>query len=208
MKFNKNTLKLYMITDNQYMPEKESVLKAVKNGATCVQYRAKNTSTKKMVEIAKDLKKICNDYNVPLIINDRLDVALAVKADGIHVGQEDMPIEIVKKYAQDMIVGVSASNIKEALEAEKKGADYIGAGTIFPTKTKKDANYMGLETLNTLMKKMKIPVVAIGGINLNNLKEVLKTNVDGVCVISALLCSENMEKTTKEFIKIIEEEKI
>jgi thiamine-phosphate pyrophosphorylase len=107
-----------------------------------------------------------------------------------------------------MIVGVSASNIKEALEAEKKGADYIGAGTIFPTKTKKDANYMGLETLNTLMKKMKIPVVAIGGINLNNLKEVLKTNVDGVCVISALLCSENMEKTTKEFIKIIEEEKI
>jgi thiamine-phosphate pyrophosphorylase len=208
MKFNKNTLKLYMITDNQYMPEKESVLKAVKNGATCVQYRAKNTCTKKMVEIAKDLKKICNDYNVPLIINDRLDVALAVKADGIHVGQEDMPIEIVKKYAQDMIVGVSASNIKEALEAEKKGADYIGAGTIFPTKTKKDANYMGLETLNTLMKKMKIPVVAIGGINLNNLKEVLKTNVDGVCVISALLCSENMEKTIKEFIKIIEEEKI
>jgi thiamine-phosphate pyrophosphorylase len=173
-----------------------------------VQYRAKNTCTKKMVEIAKDLKKICNDYNVPLIINDRLDVALAIEADGIHVGQEDMPIEIVKKYAQDMIVGVSASNIKEALEAEKKGADYIGAGTIFPTKTKKDANYMGLETLNTLMKKMKIPVVAIGGINLNNLKEVLKTNVDGVCVISALLCSENMEKTTKEFIKIIEEEKI
>lgn len=120
MKFNKDILKLYMITDINYMDERESVLKAVKSGATCVQYRAKNTDTKQMIEVAKDLKKICNHHNVPLIINDRLDIALAIQADGIHIGQDDMPIEIVKKYASNMIIGVSASNIEQALIAEKK----------------------------------------------------------------------------------------
>ncbi|UYO98947.1 thiamine phosphate synthase [Oceanotoga sp. DSM 15011] len=208
MKFNKDILKLYMITDINYMDERESVLKAVKSGATCVQYRAKNTDTKQMIEVAKDLKKICNHHNVPLIINDRLDIALAIQADGIHIGQDDMPIEIVKKYASNMIIGVSASNIEQALIAEKKGADYIGAGAIFSTQTKKDANYMGIESLKDLMKKIKIPVAAIGGINLKNIKEVLKTNIDGVCIISALLCSKDIEKTTKEFLKIIEEEHI
>ncbi|MDO7976058.1 thiamine phosphate synthase [Oceanotoga teriensis] len=208
MKFNKDILKLYMITDINYMDERESVLKAVKSGATCVQYRAKNTDTKQMIEVAKDLKKICNHHNVPLIINDRLDIALAIQADGIHIGQDDMPIEIVKKYASNMIIGVSASNIEQALIAEKKGADYIGAGAVFSTQTKKDANYMGIESLKELMKKIKIPVAAIGGINLKNIKEVLKTNIDGVCIISALLCSKDIEKTTKEFLKIIEEEHI
>ncbi|PWJ84365.1 thiamine-phosphate diphosphorylase [Oceanotoga teriensis] len=208
MKFNKEILKLYMITDSNYMDERESVLKAVKSGATCVQYRAKNTDTKQMIEVAKDLKKICNHHNVPLIINDRLDIALAIQADGIHIGQDDMPIEIVKKYASNMIIGVSASNIEQALIAEKKGADYIGAGAVFSTQTKKDANYMGIESLKELMKKIKIPVAAIGGINLKNIKEVLKTNIDGVCIISALLCSKDIEKTTKEFLKIIEEEHI
>ncbi|MDN5341983.1 MAG: thiamine-phosphate pyrophosphorylase [Oceanotoga sp.] len=208
MKFNKDILKLYMITDINYMDERESVLKAVKSGATCVQYRAKNTDTKQMIEVAKDLKKICNHHNVPLIINDRLDIALAIQADGIHIGQDDMPIEIVKKYASNMIIGVSASNIEQALIAEKKGADYIGAGAIFSTQTKKDANYMGIESLKDLMKKIKIPVAAIGGINLKNIKKVLKTNIDGVCIISALLCSKDIEKTTKEFLKIIEEEHI
>lgn len=208
MKFNKDILKLYMITDSNYMDERESVLKAVKSGATCVQYRAKNTDTKQMIEVAKDLKKICNHHNVPLIINDRLDIALAIQADGIHIGQDDMPIEIVKKYASNMIIGVSASNIEQALIAEKKGADYIGAGAVFSTQTKKDANYMGIESLKELMKKIKIPVAAIGGINLKNIKEVLKTNIDGVCIISALLCSKDIEKTTKEFLKIIEEEHI
>lgn len=208
MKFNKEILKLYMITDINYMDERESVLKAVKSGATCVQYRAKNTDTKQMIEVAKDLKKICNHHNVPLIINDRLDIALAIQADGIHIGQDDMPIEIVKKYASNMIIGVSASNIEQALIAEKKGADYIGAGAVFSTQTKKDANYMGIESLKELMKKIKIPVAAIGGINLKNIKEVLKTNIDGVCIISALLCSKDIEKTTKEFLKIIEEEHI
>ncbi|HIC87299.1 MAG TPA: thiamine phosphate synthase, partial [Aquificae bacterium] len=134
----------------------------------------------------------------------RLDVALAVGADGVHVGQEDMPVDIVKEIAPNLIVGISASNLREALEGEKKGADYIGAGSVFPTRTKENAKLLGLEGLREIVENVHIPVVAIGGINHENVKEVLKVGVDGVAVISAIVGAEDVVEATRRMREIIE----
>ena len=192
----KDKLKLYMITDGRYYDEVETSKLALEGGATAIQLRMKNTTTRKMIEKGIKISRIVENYNALFFVNDRVDVALAVNAHGVHVGQNDMPPETVKKIAPNLIVGVSASSVEEAIRAEKNGADYIGAGSIFPTQTKEDAKTIGLETLKNIVDVVNIPVVAIGGINHENLTEVLKTGVAGVAVISAIVGSSDIKDAT------------
>ncbi|AXI25644.1 thiamine phosphate synthase [Methanofervidicoccus sp. A16] len=198
-------LKLYVITDRRFRDEVESVKEALEGGATAIQLRLKGVPTREMVEVGRKIRKLTEDYDALYIVNDRLDVALAVGADGVHVGQEDMPVDIVKEIAPNLIVGVSASNLREALEGEKKGADYIGAGSVFPTRTKENAKLLGLEGLREIVENVHIPVVAIGGINHENVKEVLEVGVDGVAVISAIVGSEDVVEATRRMMEMIEE---
>jgi len=197
-------LKLYVITDRRFRDELEGVREALEGGATAIQLRLKGISTREMVEVGRKIREITQDYDALYIVNDRVDVALAVDADGVHVGQDDMPVEIVKEIAPHLIVGVSASNLREALEGERKGADYIGAGSVFPTRTKEDARLLGLEGLKEIVRNVHIPVVAIGGINHENVREVLKVGVDGVAVISAILGAEDVVEATRRMRKIVE----
>ena len=198
-------LKLYVITDRRLRNEVESVREALEGGATAIQLRLKEVPTREMLEVGREIRKITQDYDALYIVNDRVDVALAVDADGVHVGQDDMPVEIVKEIAPHLIVGVSASNLREALEGERGGADYIGAGSVFPTRTKEDARLLGLEGLKEIVRNVHIPVVAIGGINHENVREVLKVGVDGVAVISAILGAEDVVEATRRMREIIEE---
>ncbi|MDK2870340.1 MAG: thiamine-phosphate pyrophosphorylase [Pyrococcus sp.] len=201
----RNKLKLYVITDRRLKPEVESVREALEGGATAIQMRIKNAPTREMYEIGKTLRQLTREYDALFFVDDRVDVALAVDADGVQLGPEDMPIEVAKEIALNLIIGASVYSLEEALEAEKKGADYLGAGSVFPTKTKEDARVIGLEGLRKIVESVKIPVVAIGGINKDNAREVLKTGVDGIAVISAVMGAEDVRKATEELRKIVEE---
>jgi len=200
----KKKLKLYVITDRRLRDELESVKGALEGGATAIQLRLKGVPTREMIQLGREIRKLTEDYDALYIVNDRVDVALAVDADGVHVGQGDMPVEIVKEMAPNLIVGVSASNLGEALQGEKAGADYIGAGSVFPTRTKEDAKLLGLEGLKEIVRNVPIPVVAIGGINHGNVKEVLKVGVDGVAVISAIVGAEDIVEATRRMKEIVD----
>ncbi len=178
----------------------ESAEILLRAGIRIIQYREKNASTRTMLDEARKIKNLCREYGAIFIVNDRMDIALAVEADGIHVGQDDMPLSIVKKFFNG-IVGVSASNLSEALEAQKGGADYLGVGSIFPTGTKKDSEVIGLEVLGEIAKSVRIPIYAIGGITLENLKELKKFNIHGVAVISAILGSNEPILTARKFLE-------
>lgn len=194
---------LYLITDRNIIKNrslKECVEEAIKGGVTIVQIREKDASTREFYNIAKEIKEVTDKYNIPLIINDRLDIALAVDAAGVHLGQSDMSIEVARKIlGEDKIIGISAGNLEEALEAEKSGADYLGLGAVFYTGTKKDIDEpIGLDGLKEITNKIKIPSVAIGGINKDNTAEVMKTGVNGISVISAVLGYEDTKKASEE----------
>ena len=197
-------LKLYVITDRRLIDEITGAREALEGGATAIQLRIKNTSTREMIEVGKKIRKLCDDFGALFFVNDRLDVALATNADGIHVGKEDMPVYIVREIAPNLIVGASARNPQEAKDAEKQGAHYIGAGSVFPTVSKDDAIVTGLETLRLIVESVSIPVVAIGGINHSNVREVMKTGVDGVAVISAIMGAKDIRKAAREMLLIIE----
>ena len=191
---------LYAITDEHLLKEDftKKVEKALKSGVDIIQYRAKKKNAKDMIEEAIALKKLCIKYNVPLIINDRVDIALAVDADGIHVGREDIPVLYIRKLiGNNKILGLSTKNLKHVEEANKLPVDYIGFGSIFPTNTKEDAKVAGLEKLKKAVKISLQPVVAIGGINENNIDGVLKAGCSGVAVVSAIFAGENIEENTK-----------
>ena len=197
-------LKLYVITDRRLINEITGAREALEGGATAIQLRIKNTSTREMIEVGKKIRKLCDDFGALFFVNDRLDVALATNADGVHVGKEDMPVYIVREIAPNLIVGASARNPQEAKDAEKQGAHYIGAGSVFPTVSKDDAIVTGLETLRLIVESVSIPVVAIGGINHSNVREVMKTGVDGVAVISAIMGAKDIRKAAREMLLIIE----
>jgi len=194
---------VYFITDSNFGWTHEQLAEmALKAGVRVIQFREKKMSTKQMFEIAKKLRKLTEDYDAILIINDHVDLALAVGADGVHVGQEDLPAEAVKEIF-DGIVGVSAHTVEEAKKAERY-ADYLGAGPVFATKTKKDAKEpIGIEGLRKIVQAVDIPVVAIGSINRDNVLEVLKTGVAGVAVISAIAGAENPEEEAKKLLEIV-----
>ncbi|GAB6150063.1 thiamine phosphate synthase [Clostridium novyi] len=199
--------KLYLITDRSFLNGRslaECVEDAIKGGATLVQVREKNISTRDFYNIAREVQEVTTKYNVPLLINDRIDIALAINADGVHLGQSDMPIELARKIlGDDKVIGISAGNVKEAIEAEKAGADYVGLGAVFFTGTKKDIDEpIGLAGLKEITEKITIPSVAIGGINKENAKSVLATGVDGISVISAILKNDDIQGASKTLANI------
>jgi len=183
---------------------------ALCGGVTCIQLREKTCSTREFITQALSIKDHLKRHNVPLIINDRVDIAQAVNADGVHLGQSDMPIEMAKTILKDsMIIGISAESLEDAVQAEKNGADYIGVSPIYATPTKTDAaSPLGLEGLREIRKSVKIPLVGIGGLNRGNAGEVINNGADGVAVVSAIVAADNPEKAARELKKIIEQEKL
>lgn len=193
--------KLYLVTDREMLKNRDiffAVEMAIKGGVTLIQLREKDITTEEFYKIALKLKEITSKYNVSLIINDRLDIALAVDADGVHVGQQDMPAAVVRKIiGNDKILGVSAATLEEAKKAEKDGADYVGIGAIFPTSTKDDARAVNINELIKMKKALNIPVVAIGGICEKNIEFLAPAKIDGVAVISAILGKEDVKAASE-----------
>jgi len=183
---------LYFVTKRADKTKKEflSIIEeAILGGVTIVQLREKNASTAEFYKLATDLKELTSKYNIPLIINDRLDITLAIDADGVHVGQSDMPADIVRKIiGKDKILGVSAVEIDAVKKAEKDGADYIGSGAIFPTKTK-DSDLISMEHLKKIVNSVNIPIIAIGGLNENNINYLSNTNIGGIAAVSTIMDS-------------------
>lgn len=199
---------LYIVTDRGLSSGRttlEIVKAAVRGGATCVQLREKTCPTLEFIEQALSVKEYLREHNIPLIINDRLDVAQAVQADGVHLGQTDMPFGMAKAILKDsMIIGISAESLEDAIKAEKGGADYIGVSPIFATPTKTDtAPPLGLEGLRKIRKAVRLPLVGIGGLNKDNAGEVIKNGADGIAVVSAIVAADDPEKAAGELKKII-----
>ncbi|WP_255335032.1 thiamine phosphate synthase [Methanosarcina sp. KYL-1] len=196
----------YLVTDSELSKKGtlSDVKAAVESGCRIIQYREKNKSTKEMINEASEIRSICRE-NAIFLVNDRIDVALAVGADGVHIGQDDMPIDTARRLlGAGKIIGLTVHNRDEAIEAEKNGADYVGLGPIFNTSTKKDAgNGIGPDMIREVKSAIKIPVVAIGGINRENCRIVVESGADSLVAISAIVCSDDVKRETKEFIEII-----
>lgn len=206
MKKAKIDYSLYLLTDHTCLGNRsliDCLKEALAGGVTLVQYRNKNTDCGIMYDEAKKVKAICDAYNIPLIINDRLDLAIALNAAGVHLGQRDLPCKIARKILGDKyVIGVSAHNVQEAQKAVVDGADYLGCGAVFGTNSKSDVGRLGLTNLENIKKAVSIPVVGIGGINCTNYAQVLNTNADGVAVISGILGVDNIYKEVQNFIEI------
>ena len=185
-------LRLYLVTDEACLPPDRNLFDAVEEalhaGVTLVQYREKNGLGKDMLQKARRLVALCHRYNVPLLVNDRLDVALLSGADGVHLGQEDIPVAEARRMAGgDFIIGATAHNVEEALAAEAVGADYLGCGAVFATTTKKDTVPLEIDGLKAIRQAVHIPIVGIAGITLDNYRLVLGTGANGIAVVSAIL---------------------
>jgi thiamine-phosphate pyrophosphorylase len=198
----------YLVTDSGLSKKGtlSDVKESVEAGCKIIQYREKNKSTKEMIDEASEIRRICIDKAI-FLVNDRIDVALAVDADGVHIGQDDMPIDTARKIlGADKIIGLTVHNVDEAIEAEKSGADYVGLGSIFDTSTKKDAGKgIGPASIREVKEAIKVPVVAIGGINKENCRRVVENGADSFVAISAVVCSDDVKRETIEFISIIRE---
>lgn len=197
-------LSLYLVTNPIDNEDKflKTIENAIKGGVSVVQLREKDKDTGDIYNIAKKVKEITDKYDVPLIIDDRIDIMLAIDCAGIHIGQSDMPCTVARRLVgENKIIGVSAHTIKEAKKAQKDGADYLGCGAVYPTKTKKNANCMTKEDLEKIANEVDIPIVAIGGINKENVEELKNTGISGICVVSAIMNSDNPEKTAEELLE-------
>jgi thiamine-phosphate pyrophosphorylase len=201
----KEKLRLLVITDKKLKP---NIVKAIEDvlrgGATSIQLRLKESSTKEMIEVGRKIRKLTRNYGALYFVDDRLDVALATDADGVQLGPDDMPIAIAREMAPNLIIGGSVYSLEEAVRAESEGADFLGAGSVFASPTKTDARVIGLNGLREIVKNVKIPVVAIGGINTSNAEAVLKTGVAGIAVISAVMGAEDVCIATLELRKIVD----
>jgi thiamine-phosphate pyrophosphorylase len=206
MKLDKKDLLLYAVTDRHWLGDRtlyEVVKESLDGGATFIQLREKNLDQEHFLEEAKELKKLCAEYKVPFVINDNVDIALEIDADGVHVGQSDMEAGDVRaKLGPDKIIGVSAQTVEQALLAEKHGADYLGVGAVFPTGSKDDAVEVSHETLKAICEAVSIPVIAIGGITVDNTSSLAGTGICGIAVISAIYGQENILEATKK-LKIV-----
>lgn len=201
---NREALKLYLVT-NRYQDSLESFLEKVetacRSGVTIIQLREKNLTTNQYYQLAKQVKEITDAYQVPLIIDDRLDVCLAVDAAGLHIGDDELPVSVARKVlGPEKILGVTAKTVERALEAETSGADYLGTGAIFPTTTKENAPITLISTLKTICQTVAIPVVAIGGLTSENIEQLIGTGIAGVAVVRDLMQAEDIEAKTQAFL--------
>ena len=201
---NRKVRKLYLVT-NRYQDSLESFLEKVetacRSGVTIIQLREKNLTTNQYYQLAKQVKEITDAYQVPLIIDDRLDICLAVDAAGLHIGDDELPVSVARKVlGPEKILGVTAKTVKRALEAETSGADYLGTGAIFPTTTKENAPITQILTLKTICQTVAIPVVAIGGLTSENIEQLIGTGIAGVAVVRDLMQAEDIEAKTQAFL--------
>lgn len=210
-KCNEETLLLYGVTDRSWLRGRtlyEQVEDALRGGATFIQLREKELCEEKFTEEAIQIKKLCQKYKVPFVINDNVDIALAMDADGVHVGQSDMEAgDVRKKLGPDKIIGVSAQTVEQALLAQERGADYLGVGAVFPTGSKKDADEVSHDTLKDICEAVSIPVIAIGGISAENVLELAGTGICGIAVISALFAKPDICRATAE-LKLLAEKMV
>ncbi len=208
MRFDKKQLLLYAVTDRSWLKERALSMEleeALKGGVTFVQLREKELEENRFLEEALKIKTLCRNYNVPFIINDNVKLALACSADGVHVGQSDMKASDVRALiGQDIILGVSVQTVEQAIAAEANGADYLGVGTVFVTATKADADFVSYETLKNICHAVSIPVVAIGGINEENIMELAGSGIAGVALVSAIFASESIKAKSKRMLQLSE----
>lgn len=200
MKLDKQSMRLYAVTDRSWLGDRtlaDQVEESLKGGATFIQLREKNLDFDSFVKEARAIKKLTDAYNIPFVINDAVDVALAVDADGVHVGQDDLDAGELRKLLGDKIIGVSADTVELALKAEADGADYIGVGAIYATATKTDAEVVAFETITAICQAVTIPVVAIGGLNESNILSLTGTGVDGVALVSAIFSKQDIISATQ-----------
>lgn len=206
MKVNSEDMRLYVVTDRMWLGENSLVMqveKAVKAGATFVQLREKNLGFDDFLKNAREIKIVTDKYKVPFVINDNVEVALAVDADGVHVGQSDLEAKNVRKLiGENKILGVSAHTVEQALKAQESGADYIGVGAVFTTTTKGDADSVTFDMLREICSAVSIPVVAIGGITKDNIMKLSGSGVDGVAVISAIFSHPDIEGATRKLLEL------
>lgn len=192
---------VYLVTDHRNKTDDEFlniIEEAIKGGTSIVQLREKTASTKDFYQLALKVKEITSKYGVPLLINDRIDIAIAVDSEGVHIGQDDMPADIARKIiGEDKILGVSASTVEEAKKAQEDGADYIGSGAVFPTATKDDADSVSREELKEIVDSIDIPVVAIGGITLDNASLLKDSGIAGFSVVSAIMSADNPKEASQ-----------
>lgn len=209
MKCAKENLLLYAVTDRHWLDGrtlKEVVLESLEGGVTMLQLREKHLDEAHFLEEAKELQTLCRSWHVPFLINDNVEIALAMEADGVHVGQSDMAAgDVRKKLGDDKIIGVSAQTVEQALLAEKAGADYLGVGAVFPTSSKDDANEVTYETLKAICSAVSIPVVAIGGITQENVHQLAGSGICGAAVISAIYAEPDIKKAAAELKKAVKE---
>ena len=204
MRLDKKHMLLYAVTDRAWVGTKslyEQVKEALENGVTCVQLREKELNESDFLKEAKQISTLCKEHKVPFIVNDNVNIAIACKADGIHIGQEDMELTNVRKLVgEDMIIGVSAHTVEEAIKAQDGGADYIGIGAVFATSTKTDVDVLSFETLRSICEAVDIPTVAIGGIKKDNICKLKGSGIDGVAVVSAIFAAKDIATATKELL--------
>ena len=209
MKCGKEMVQLYAVTDRAWVGRQslcEQVEAALKGGVTCVQLREKELPQDEFLAEAMEISSLCKKYGVPLFINDNVDVAIACHADGIHVGQNDLEAaQVRQRVGANMMIGVSVHSVEEAMEAVKQGADCLGVGAMFATSTKTDVDVLPMETLRSICDTVEIPVVAIGGINRDNIPRLSGTGVDGVALVSAIFGAEDIEKECRQLRQLAEE---
>jgi len=211
LRVNADAMTLYAVTDRTWVKDTtlmDQVKEALEGGITFLQLREKHLSKEEFIKEAREMKELSKEYKVPFVINDNIEVALAVDADGVHIGQDDMSVEEARKLlGEDKIIGVSAHNVEEAIKAQKGGADYLGVGAVCATSTKKDANVVSKEEIKKICHTVEIPVVAIGGVKKEKIKTLEGTDVDGVAVVSAIFAAKDIKKDTKQLRSLVEEMK-
>ena len=211
LRVNADAMTLYAVTDRTWVKDTtlmDQVKEALEGGITFLQLREKHLSKEEFIKEAREMKELSKEYKVPFVINDNIEVALAVDADGVHIGQNDMSVEEARKLlGEDKIIGVSAHNVEEAIKAQKGGADYLGVGAVCATSTKKDANVVSKEEIKKICHTVEIPVVAIGGVKKEKIKTLEGTDVDGVAVVSAIFAAKDIKKDTKQLRSLVEEMK-
>lgn len=202
MRFQKEMLMLYAVTDRAWVGKQslyEQIESAIKGGVTMVQLREKGLSKEDFLKEALEIKTLCHAYKIPLIINDDVDIALSCGADGVHVGMEDTPVaEIRKRTGKEFMIGATAKTVSQALEAQAAGADYLGVGAVFPSPTKRSAIRITKEQLKEICKAVEIPIVAIGGINKENMEVLKGTEVNGVALVSEIFSAIDIEQNARE----------
>lgn len=211
LRVDADAMTLYAVTDRTWADDvtlMEQVKQALDGGITFLQLREKKLSEEEFIKEAQEMKKLAQEYKIPFVINDNIKVALEVDADGVHIGQDDMSVQEARKLlGEDKIIGVSAHNVKEAVKAQKGGADYLGVGAVCATSTKKDANVVSKEEIKKIKEAVDIPIVAIGGIKQDNIKTLQGTGVDGVAVVSAIFAAKDITKAAKELLKSVKDMK-